>query len=128
VVNILITFFIYWQRILDWETGLSHLPLADYCYLDYWLIGKIMNLDRYTQKSQEAILESKSLAQELHHQSIEPAHLLMALLKQEDGVVPAIVNKLAGSVLGLREEVHQELENRSKVYAGKPLKGLRCWW
>jgi len=75
-----------------------------------------MNLDRYTQKSQEAILESKSLAQELHHQSIEPAHLLMALLKQEDGVVPAIVNKLAGSVLGLREEVHQELENRSKVY------------
>lgn len=35
VVNILITFFIYWQRILDLEMGSSHLPLAGYCYLDY---------------------------------------------------------------------------------------------
>ena len=56
------------------------------------------------------------LAQEFNHQSIEPAHLLLALLRQEDGVVPAIVNKVAGSVIGLREEVFQDLESKPKVY------------
>jgi ATP-dependent Clp protease ATP-binding subunit ClpB len=75
-----------------------------------------MNLDRYTQKSQEAIINSQQLAQEFNHQAIEPAHLLMALLRQEDGVVPAIVNKVAGSVLGIREEVFQDLDNQPKVF------------
>jgi ATP-dependent Clp protease ATP-binding subunit ClpB len=77
-----------------------------------------MNLDRYTQKSQEAILNAQRLAQEFNHQSIEPAHLLLALLRQEDGVVPAIVNKVAGSVLGMREELFQDLEGQPKVYGG----------
>ncbi len=75
-----------------------------------------MKLDRYTQKSQEAILSAQSLAQELNHQAIEPSHLLLALLRQEEGVVPAIVTKVAGSVHAILEEVTQELEKRSKVY------------
>src|SRR5512139_627609 len=83
-----------------------------------------MNLDRYTQKSQEAVLAAQRLAQELHHQAIEPAHLLLALMRQEDGVVPAIVTKVAGSVLGLRQELTQELDNRPKVYGGTGEVGL----
>ncbi|MBE9474391.1 MAG: ATP-dependent chaperone ClpB, partial [Chloroflexi bacterium] len=75
-----------------------------------------MKLDRYTQKSQEAILSAQRLAQEFNHQSIEPDHLLLALLRQEDGVVPAIVNKVAGSVIGVREEVFEDLENKPKIY------------
>ena len=75
-----------------------------------------MKLDRYTQKSQEAVLSAQRLAQEFNHQSIEPDHLLLALLRQEDGVVPAIVNKVAGSVIGVREEVFQDLESKPKIY------------
>jgi ATP-dependent Clp protease ATP-binding subunit ClpB len=41
-----------------------------------------MNLERYTQKSQEVILGSQRLAQEYNHQAIEPAHLLLAMLRQ----------------------------------------------
>ena len=74
-----------------------------------------MKLDRYTQKSQEAVLSAQRLAQEFNHQSIEPDHLLLALLRQEDGVVPAIVNKVAGSVIGVREEVFQDLESKPKI-------------
>jgi len=77
-----------------------------------------MNLDKYTQKSQEAILAAQHLAQEYNHQAIEPLHLLMALLVQEEGVVPALVTKVAGSSVALREEVAQELEDHSKVYGG----------
>jgi ATP-dependent Clp protease ATP-binding subunit ClpB len=83
-----------------------------------------MKLDRYTQKSQEAVLSAQRLAQEFNHQSIEPDHLLLALLRQEDGVVPAIVNKVAGSVIGVREEVFQDLENKPKIYGTGGESGL----
>jgi ATP-dependent Clp protease ATP-binding subunit ClpB len=83
-----------------------------------------MNLDKYTQKSQEALLSAQNLAQELNHASVEPAHMLLALLRQEEGVVPALVTKVAGSVLALREEVQRDLESRSKVYGSNAQVGL----
>ncbi len=83
-----------------------------------------MNLDRYTQKSQEAILSSQRLAVEHNHQSIEPAHLLLALLRQDQGVVPAIVTKVAGSTAALREELDKELSGRSRVYGAEGEVGL----
>ena len=52
-----------------------------------------MNMEKYTQKSQEALLDAQRIAQELNHQAIDPAHLLLALLRQEEGVVPALVTK-----------------------------------
>jgi ATP-dependent Clp protease ATP-binding subunit ClpB len=83
-----------------------------------------MNLDRYTQKSQEALLSAQRLAQELNHQAIDPSHLLLALLRQEEGVVPALVTRVAGSVMALREEVQRELDNRPLVYGGGGEVGL----
>lgn len=77
-----------------------------------------MNLDKYTQKSQEALVAAQRLAQELNHQAIEPVHVLLALLRQEDGVAPAIVTKVAGSIKAIHEEISQELEKRPKVYGG----------
>ena len=77
-----------------------------------------MDLEKYTQKSQEALLSAQHLSEELNHQTIEPAHLLLALLRQEEGVVPAIVTKVAGSVLAIREELQEELEHQPKVYGG----------
>jgi ATP-dependent Clp protease ATP-binding subunit ClpB len=74
-----------------------------------------MNLDKYTQKSQEAILAAQRLAQDLNHQAIEPTHLLLALLQQDQGVVPAIVTKVAGSPLAIRDELQKGLNNRPKI-------------
>ncbi len=83
-----------------------------------------MNLEKYTQKSQEAIFSAQSIAREFNHQAIEPAHLLLALLRQEDSVVPAIVTRVAGSVLALREEVQKELEKRPRLYGASGEVGL----
>ncbi len=77
-----------------------------------------MNLDKYTQKSQQSLLAAQQLAQDLNHQTIEPAHLLLALLRDEEGVVPAIVTKIAGSAEALRGDVQADLDRRSKVYGG----------
>ena len=83
-----------------------------------------MNLERYTQKSQEVILGSQRLAQEYNHQTIEPAHLLLAMLRQSEGVVPVIVTQVAGSVQALQEELSRELEGRTKVYGASGEVGL----
>jgi len=74
-----------------------------------------MNLDKFTQKSREAILQSQQLAQGLGHQSIEPAHLLISLLRDDEGLVPAIITQIAGSPLALREELQKDLDRRPKV-------------
>jgi len=83
-----------------------------------------MNLDRYTQKSQEAILGAQRLAQEYNHQAIEPLHLLLSLLRQGEGVVPAVVTRVAGSPAALINEVVQELERRPHVYGANTEVGL----
>ncbi len=83
-----------------------------------------MNLEKYTQKSREAIFAAQRIAQEYNHQTIEPAHLLLALLQQEEGVVPAIVTKIAGGVDALRNDVRDDLERRPKVYGATTEVGL----
>jgi ATP-dependent Clp protease ATP-binding subunit ClpB len=83
-----------------------------------------MNMEKYTQKSQEALLDAQRIAQELNHQAIEPAHLLLALLRQDEGVVPALVTKVAGSPAALRDEIQQELDRRPKVYGGASQVGI----
>jgi ATP-dependent Clp protease ATP-binding subunit ClpB len=83
-----------------------------------------MNLDKYTQKSQEAILAAQGLASEYDHQSIEPAHLLLALLRNTDGVVPALVTSVAGSSQALVAELETELAGRAKVTGGNMDVGL----
>jgi ATP-dependent Clp protease ATP-binding subunit ClpB len=83
-----------------------------------------MNLDKYTQKAQEAVLQAQQIAQEYSHQNIEPVHLLLALLRQEDGIVPALATKISGSPAALRQEVQQDLENRPKVYGANMDVGL----
>jgi ATP-dependent Clp protease ATP-binding subunit ClpB len=83
-----------------------------------------MNLEKYTQKSQEALLGAQHLAEELNHQVIDPAHLLLALIQQEAGVVPAIVTQVAGSVDALRDELQQQLNGRPKVTGAATQVGL----
>ncbi len=83
-----------------------------------------MNLEKFTQKSQEALFAAQKLAQDYNHQTIEPAHLLLALVTQEQGVVPAIVTKVAGSTLALREDVRKDLEKRPRVQGANMEVGL----
>ncbi|HSL27882.1 MAG TPA: ATP-dependent chaperone ClpB [Anaerolineales bacterium] len=74
-----------------------------------------MKLDKFTQKSQEAIFQAQEIARDYNHQSIEPTHLLLALIRQDQGVVPAIVTQVAGSVDALRGELQNELARRPKI-------------
>lgn len=74
-----------------------------------------MRMDRLTIKAQEALAEGQSLAGEYSHQSLMPLHLLVALLKQEDGVVTPVLQKLGVSPEKLQSSAVAELEKMSKV-------------
>ena len=77
-----------------------------------------MDLNKYTQKAQEAIIGAQALARDHNHQAIEPAHLLLALLNQTESTVPAVVTQIAGSIDVIKQELVRELSDRPKVYGG----------
>ena len=77
-----------------------------------------MDLNKFTQKAQQAVLNAQQLAREFNHQTIEPGHLLLSLLNQTESTVPAVVTQIAGSAEILKEEVRKELSGRPKVYGG----------
>jgi ATP-dependent Clp protease ATP-binding subunit ClpB len=77
-----------------------------------------MDLNRFTEKAQEAILQAQSLAGEYSHGQIEGEHLLLALLRQTDGVVPQVVQGLGLQPGALVQQLQGELARKSKVYGG----------
>ena len=69
-----------------------------------------MDLERFTQKAQAALLDAQRLAEDHHHGAVEPLHLLLALVRQADGVVPAILTQISGSPDLLRGDLETELQ------------------
>jgi ATP-dependent Clp protease ATP-binding subunit ClpB len=54
-----------------------------------------MNINKFTEKAQEAVMTAQNLASEFTHSEIVPEHLLVALVEQSGGIVPSILRKLA---------------------------------
>ncbi len=57
-----------------------------------------MNVQKFTQKSMEAIQLAQNIATEHDNQQIEQCHILLALLMQEDGLVPQLLTKMGMTV------------------------------
>ncbi len=68
-----------------------------------------MNLNKLTEKAQEAIVTAQRLAEERHHTQLEPLHLLAALILQEGGVVPSVLEKLSVAPRSLLAQVESAL-------------------
>ncbi len=74
-----------------------------------------MRFDKFTLKVQEALQDAQSLAGSLGHQAIEPEHLLVCFLKQQDSIVSAIVNKLNASPQKIEQDLNQYLKKQPSV-------------
>ena len=74
-----------------------------------------MNLERFTQKSQEALESAQHLAAVSNHQELLPLHLFAALLDQQDGLVPAVLQKIGRPLTTVRGAVEAELARVPKV-------------
>ena len=74
-----------------------------------------MDLNRLTQKSQEALSEAQSRAVSMGHTETDGEHLLLALLEQADGLVPRLLRKMDVPIEDLMGALKAELEKRPSV-------------
>ena len=89
-----------------------------------------MNIQKFTQKSIEAVNDCEKLAYDYGNQEIEQEHLLLALLEQEDGLIPKLIEKMEIDLHHFTENARRHLEARTKVsgagqlYVGKDLNNV----
>lgn len=74
-----------------------------------------MDMNRLTQRSQEALSDAQKEAIRRGHQEVDNEHLLFALLNQENGLIPRILAKMDISTETLKDSVERELDKRSSV-------------
>ena len=74
-----------------------------------------MDMNRMTIKLQEALQSASSHAMRRSHQGIDVEHLLLALLEQDGGIVPALCEQAGLSVPSIRQAVEQALSRMPQV-------------
>ncbi|CAI8353733.1 ATP-dependent chaperone ClpB [Porticoccaceae bacterium] len=74
-----------------------------------------MRIDKLTNQLQNALAEAQSIAVGNDHSAIEPPHLMLALLNQQDGSVRPILNRAGFDVNGLQEALNKSLDQLAKV-------------
>src|SRR6266508_6216456 len=67
------------------------------------------NMNKLTEKAQEALAAAQQLAEQRHHTQLEPEHLLHALIAQEGGVVPAVLERIGLQPSSLLQQVDTAL-------------------
>ena len=78
-----------------------------------------MNIQKFTQKSVEAINDCEKLAYEYGNQEIEQEHLLVALLRQEDGLILKLIEKMEINKEYFLNSAESKLAERVKVSGGQ---------
>src|SRR5690242_14469309 len=75
----------------------------------------MLRFDKFTVKAQEALQAAQELNARSGQQQVEPVHLLWALVAQQDGVVPPLLDKLGVSPTGLAADAQKAIERLPKV-------------
>ena len=78
-----------------------------------------MNFDNFTIKSQEAIQQAVNIVRQHNGQSIEPVHLLKAVIDKGESVVKFIFQKLGANETLINSQVEKEIETQPKVTGGE---------
>jgi ATP-dependent Clp protease ATP-binding subunit ClpB len=81
--------------------------------------------DRLTEKTQEALQQAQTLASQAQQQEILPEHMLLALLEQSEGTVPAILARLGAHSREIAAELRGYLNRLPKVYGAETYIGSR---
>jgi ATP-dependent Clp protease ATP-binding subunit ClpB len=77
-----------------------------------------MNLNKFTEKAQEAVIAAQALASELSHAQIEPEHLLVTLAEQQGGVVPSVLRKINADPADVARATRDALARQPRAHGG----------
>ena len=74
-----------------------------------------LSLNTFTNKAQEAILAAQKMAEERQHGKIDPEHLLLALLEQPGGMVPAILERAGTDAALMVQQLRNHLDRQPRT-------------
>lgn len=74
-----------------------------------------MNIEKYTQNAQQAVMDCQNIAISEGHQMLDGEHLHMALLMQKDGLIPKLLKYLNVDPTAVIADVEEQLEKLPKV-------------
>ena len=74
-----------------------------------------MNIEKYTQNAQQAVMDCQNIAISEGHQMLDGEHLHMALLMQKDGLIPKLLKYMNVDATAMIADVEEELEKLPKV-------------
>ena len=74
-----------------------------------------MDINRFTEKSREALTTAQGLAAQYGHQEVDAEHLALALVNQEDGFVPRVLERVGGAPKALVTALEAVLKKRPSV-------------
>ncbi|MEO7157869.1 MAG: ATP-dependent chaperone ClpB, partial [Vicinamibacterales bacterium] len=77
-----------------------------------------MNLNKFTEKAQEAVVAAPQLASEMNHSQVNPEHLLVTLAEQQGGVVPSVLRKINVDPAGVATAAREYLARQPKAHGG----------
>ncbi|MGH9373104.1 MAG: Clp protease N-terminal domain-containing protein, partial [Vicinamibacterales bacterium] len=77
-----------------------------------------MNINKYTEKAQEAIIAAQQLADREGHAEMLPDHLLITLIEQREGIVPSIVQKIGADPAAVATAVRGEVGRLPRAHGG----------
>jgi len=77
----------------------------------------VMDMNRMTQKVNEAMASAQTLAVRLSHQEVDVEHLFTELLAQADGLAPRLIEQAGGSLPLMQAQLQQALAKRPRVQA-----------
>ncbi len=77
-----------------------------------------MNISKFTQKSMQAINDCEKIAYEYGNQEVEQEHLLLSLMRQEDGLIPKLIEKMDIQLQYFNDICEKAVEKRTKVSGG----------
>jgi ATP-dependent Clp protease ATP-binding subunit ClpB len=77
-----------------------------------------MDINKYTEKAQEAIHAAQRLAEQMSHAQIEPEHVLTALVEQRDGIVPELLRKMGVDPAAVASGSRELLARIPQAYGG----------
>ncbi|MFW6410214.1 MAG: ATP-dependent chaperone ClpB [Halanaerobiales bacterium] len=75
-----------------------------------------MRMDNFTRLAREALAEAQNLAEDYQHQEIYPAHLLYALMEQDQGIVQPLLQKYDFDMSEFKQQVKEIMESFPQVY------------
>jgi len=76
-----------------------------------------MDMEKFTRKAQQSLVEAQNVAKDYQHQEIFPSHLFKALLNQDDGIVIPLLQKAEANLKELKAENEKLLKKLPQVYS-----------